>query len=634
MIYGDWRWFWPQTLRYFTFYPSAWDSSLNTGVGQSGISTLWINEYLHLTASLSRFGLPWELIGFLFWLLPPLIISFFSAFILFRKLFIDKKQWSSVAGILYVCNSYFLMIYTGGQIGVSLAYSLVPFYLLSVIRLIENRKKKTLIKETRNIVIAGLVLSFITFFDIRVTLLSVIVAGIYYIFQASKGNLFRLFLSFCIVPFLHAYWVLPMLVFRGRLIDPLIEQVRNNGSIDFFSFADFSHSFSLLHPNWPENMFGKVYFMQPEFIILPILAYSALLIHDKKNFRYIAFLSLLGLIGSFLSKGINPPFGQLYSYFVQKISLLSIFRDPTKFYMFTALSYSMLIPYVLGFISSKGKKTYMYVAITVICIVLMHRQGVAKLASGIVTPVRIPPDYVKLTSFLSNQHEFFRTLWIPQWQRFGYFSDLHPAIGRYEILTEASVGGQLRELHMLPQELLPRLSVKYIVIPDDSQHEIFMTDRRYDDHIRQQAIAALDQYPFVKEKIEFGNTTLYEFYDHKPFMWIEELADQKVIYKRLSPSKYIISSNLSKGTTLVISQSFDSLWSIYSGNRAINAMSTDDGLLSFHFSDTINQPVILYYKPQRYVDFGSVISLISIIVTGILFITSTYKMKKKKTTIR
>ena len=37
------------------------------------------------------------------------------------------------------------------------------------------------------------------------------------------------------------------------------------------------HALSLLHPNWPENLFGKVYFLQPEFLILPILAFSAFL---------------------------------------------------------------------------------------------------------------------------------------------------------------------------------------------------------------------------------------------------------------------------------------------------------------------------------------------------------------------
>ncbi len=56
----------------------------------------------------------------------------------------------------------------------------------------------------------------------------------------------------------------------------LDNDLTNPGMLHFLSFADFSHTLAFLHPNWPENLFGKVYFLQPEFLLLPVIAFSAL----------------------------------------------------------------------------------------------------------------------------------------------------------------------------------------------------------------------------------------------------------------------------------------------------------------------------------------------------------------------
>ena len=76
---------------------------------------------------------------------------------------------------------------------------------------------------------------------------------------------------------LNLYWVLPLLMLKENTLDALGSAYTTVGALRFFSFADFSHSLSLLHPNWPENLFGKTYFLQPEFLLLPMLAFSSLL---------------------------------------------------------------------------------------------------------------------------------------------------------------------------------------------------------------------------------------------------------------------------------------------------------------------------------------------------------------------
>ncbi|EKD86147.1 MAG: hypothetical protein ACD_37C00447G0001, partial [uncultured bacterium] len=116
-----------------------------------------------------------------------------------------------------------------------------------------------------------------------------------------------------IIPFfitflLNSYWIIPTLVLRINPLYDLGQIYTSFGAVKFFSFATLENTISLLHPNWPENLFGKVSFMKPEFLIIPILAYSSLLFIkniETKIKKYIIFFAVLGLVGAFLAKGAN-----------------------------------------------------------------------------------------------------------------------------------------------------------------------------------------------------------------------------------------------------------------------------------------------------------------------------------------
>src|SRR6185503_14563182 len=89
-LLGDSRFFWQENIKFFSQFPSAWDSSLNTGVGIPQVNTLWITSYLNLTASFSIFGFSWPMISLVFWIIPIVVISFISSFLLYRSI-IDKN---------------------------------------------------------------------------------------------------------------------------------------------------------------------------------------------------------------------------------------------------------------------------------------------------------------------------------------------------------------------------------------------------------------------------------------------------------------------------------------------------------------------------------------------------------------
>ena len=149
---------------------------------------------------------------------------------------------------------------------------------------------------------------------------------------------------------LHAFWLLPTLVTHGSAISEFGAIYTSSNSIAFFSFAKFEDAFGLLHPNWPENIFGLTHFMRPEFLLLPFLAFSSLLFVAKENKKntYVLFFALLALLGAFLAKGVNDPFGGVYLWFFDHVPGFIMFRDPTKWYLLIVLSYSVLIPYTVG----------------------------------------------------------------------------------------------------------------------------------------------------------------------------------------------------------------------------------------------------------------------------------------------
>jgi hypothetical protein len=226
--------------------------------------------------------------------------------------------------------------------------------------------------------------------------------------------------------------------------------------LKFLSFADFPHALSLLHPNWPENLFGKVYFLQPEFLVIPILAFSALLYREKK----IRFFSLLALIGVFFAKGINEPLGGIFQWMFVHIPGFVMFRDPTKFYLYTAIGYSVLIPTVLR----KLNKKFVYVLFVLFWFFTLRGFQVRTM--------QLPQEYMQLKNILVSDAIPSRTLWIPAKENFAYFSDTHPLLTSTE---SASVDP----------------SVKYIIVPMDVGKKIFLNDYTFDPSLREKVIAGI-----------------------------------------------------------------------------------------------------------------------------------------------
>lgn len=624
--------FWPYYSSMFSlrsFVPYAWDMHSVGGMGGDAIPFLWIHLNLGAVVSTGSFlNLPWSLTERIFYLFPLLIALTTGPYLLYRKIFPESRTtW--IVPIIYGLNSYILMIIGGGQLhGVGMAYSLLPFLLWFILKSSPN---------FRSSVILALVYSLILVFDIRFFYIASLTVPVFIAIR-YKGNFIKHLLYLYIIPclitvLLHSFWIMPLVLFPTNPIDDLGAGYGSLDAVKFFSFAKLENSISLLHPNWPENIFGKVGFMKIEFLTLPILAFASLFFStkSKEQSKLILFFVAIALIGAFLAKGINDPAGNFYGYLFEHLPGFQMFRDPTKFYSLIALSYSILIPftiYEIYILITKLKKnakllTYLYISIISLVLIFPILPALTGNLKGTFKSVTIPDEYKKLESTLANDQGFYRTLWIPSMHRYGYYSNIHPAVSdvKYKDLLSNPVN-------------LQELGIKYVIVPLDTQGELFVSDRKYDNTKYERVVEELRRKTFLAEVGGFGKIKLFEVESPKDHFW----SDKKGLVDNIqfvNPTKYIINiSNAKIGDKVIFSESFDAYWfarNMDSQDKDLGKSLTSNPykrrLNSFTLREGGSYRLEVFYLKQKYVETGSFIGVFVIVsLVGYLIIN----MRKNK----
>jgi hypothetical protein len=488
--------YYKEVLNTLSWLPTIWHPE--QGFGASALVRLWYDYPVQLFIKFfATIGFPWWVTDKLLWSLP-ILISIISSWKLARHLSLSKIL-SVITSIIYMTNTYFLLLFGGGQLGVVLGYSLAPYVLLRFIDLIDSKIVSASFKiyELKQGLQAGLWLALLIAFDLRLAYLIIGSAMLYYLLNATRtvecSKVLIQIVSVFVIPgiiaaLLHMFWMLPI-VMGGEGISGLEGEYTGPGMLKFLSVADLSHALSLLHPNWPENLFGKVYFLQPEFLVLPILAFSSLhFINHKISNNKLLFFSLLTLIGSFFAKGVNAPFGGIYQWLFTNIPGFIMFRDPTKFYLFIAIGYSVLIPFVLERIN---KKVLLFVFI--IYWIFTIRAVFMGQVSGNFHPQTLTAEYIQLKNELVSDQVPSRTLWIPRADEFAFSSEIHPVLTSDELFHNASVSAMVNFVNTAEFEKTIRENgVGYVVVPEDTEKNIFLTDYKFNNMLRENLIHALD----------------------------------------------------------------------------------------------------------------------------------------------
>lgn len=647
------KWFMPGLISagdFWFYYPSmygefdrafyAWNFEKGNGLGMNSVL---------FQAVLTTFGLPiyllgillkipWETIERIGFFYPFLIICTFSSYFYHKEVLRTTKLWV-LSAIVFLFNTYILTLVSGGQILIGIAYAFSPILLVQFINL-EKLEKLNSRKSFLTMLLAGLLLGIEMTIDLRIAYVMGIAITVYFVFRTLLLGLnfgiflrkfFFLLLSTIIAVLLNLYWGIQLLIKRGNPLQELGDAYSTVGSLKFFSFASLENSISLLHPNWPENLFGKIYFMRPEFLFIPIIAFASFLFLKKTKINrklkeMVIFSGLLGMIGAFLAKGTQEPFGEVYVFLFENVPGMVMFRDPTKFYLLVILSFTILIPFCLYQLTDLFKKVKyinFYVLTSFIifwCITIWP--GIMGQLGGVFTYTNLPEAYKKFEVFLRGDKDFYRTLWIPQVQRFGFFSPTHPAIVAedfFQIHTYADLVSHISQEETL--ENLRAMSVKYIVVPYDSEGEIFLDDRKYKDSLRRELIAGLRGIDSLKELKTFQPIAVFELSGYRGHAWSS--VDKSIINsKKISPVEFEIDmKNIAKGSKLIFSESYDPKWIARKGKEEILA-EKNGNMNSFTLPEKGDYTLILYYTMQNYVKIGVVISAITFlsVVSAILYL--------------
>lgn len=238
---------------------------------------------------------------------------------------------------------------------------------------------------------------------------------------------------------------------------------------------------------------------------------------------------------------------------------------------------------------------------------------------GTFEPTSVPRDYDELTDFLSSQSNFFRVMWVPQIQRFGYSSPIHPAVAAntfFQQYTISSLSANFENPQV--QQLLQEQSIKYVIVPFDSQKEVFITDRKYDQMLHDRLVASLSANSWFTRNISIGKIKVYEIPHPQNHFFLLNSGGEVKNTIITDQSNYIVSvSQVKKGDSLIFSESFDKRWEMMVSLPGNKKTTTAAHLYHAQFNAyTLPQDgsytVWISYTAQKTVDLGGWMSIGSI----------------------
>lgn len=644
---GDFIYAFPSMFENRSFFPYAWDWNGNYGLGSFAPPLQWVNTVYAIPILLfgALLHLSWntiERVGFFY---PYLLLSLFSSWYLAKKVF-RSPSISVFAALFYSVNTYALMMSGGGQIvGVGLSYAVVPLALARFIILHEQLKEEK--NNLHNIILFVLTFALVMLFDIRYAYVLMLALGIYLLmhYRASFAGKGKYLVYLCVVPLaiiilLHAFWLLPLLVIHQVPTQALDAAYNSTAAVSFFSFARFENTISLLHPNWPENIFGKVSFMRPEFLLIPILAFLSLLFITKKKrteARFIIYFAFLGLVGAFLAKGSNEPFGSIYLWLFAHFPGFSMFRDPSKWYNLVAISYSLLVPFVVWKIYNvlQERKNFntkivniqqIFVILIIGYFLFLIRPAWLGQLSGTLTTHAVPSDYKLFAQKLEQDNTFYRTLWFPTIQRYSYTSSLHPAVSAQDLFNRYDQKQLLTLFRASGTETqLQNAGIRYVIIPDDSDQEIFLKDRKYSEILYQNAYTFFKRIPWLHEEKDFGRLKVFTVENAKDHLWSLN-KNMTISYTQLSPVQFRVKvQNAKQNDLLIFAESYDPHWLAIGNDTTLSSTKYQNRFNAFVLPKDGTYSLVVTYQPQQWTNIGVIITLVSLFVSiGFIF------AKKKK----
>jgi hypothetical protein len=259
---------------------------------------------------------------------------------------------------------------------------------------------------------------------------------------------------------------------------------------------------------------------------------------------------------------------------------------------------------------------HLFVFIVIVYLLFLIRPALLGQLGGTFKKHSVPNEYVQLEKFLGNQNNFSRTLWVPVVQRFGFYSYQHPAVSAEDFFHVASVSGVIDMLNKENAEkMLEDAGVKYVVVPYDSEGEIFLKDRKYSNALYEKTVQDTAKIPWLKKNITLGKIIVFSVPFPKDHFFL--LGNGKVSYRFVNPTEYVVTvKDVREGEQLVFSETYDRFWQAKFSGKTFGSELYKGQFNSFVLPQNGSYTLTIFYQPQQWVIKGLYISGATLFVLG------------------
>jgi hypothetical protein len=613
---GDWLYNWPELMEDFIGFPISWMSEFNLGYFNIASS---FHYFQLMMGIMSRFGFGYNIIERLLFMWPAALLPGLLMYLFSRRYF--EIVGSFIASLVYQLNT-FSLLYGGAHLLFLMAYALTPAVFIGLDRVIYE-------KSVVDSMLAGLTLSLIFIYEIRIGYVVWILSALYCIYTIIS---LRYENSRKVISLLSVSLIIPLLVLAHFFIPILIYQTKSFGQLPrglLVPFVRLLNSLSLYHPFFTGGRLGEFIFILPPgyALILPVFAFATLL--RSRDSRTL-FFSIVALVGIMLLKQNNPPFKEIYELLFHNFPGFIAFRESSKFAVLVSFPYSYLIgkffcriqPWYKGILS---KITYMISAfLLVFSVSLIAYPAFTNQLGYAYDTTQIPAEYLKINELISDD-EFSRVIWFPWYSPFSLRSNHHP------IVTPAFVFQNLPLNNKSLAVYLNLLSVKYIVWDNNIMpyRESISSDPYF------LYFSTIKNLPSVEIVSGFRNLIVLRNKGALPRFYIipynpltsypdinltDVVKATPVAFSRVSPTVYLLHLNISTRSILIFNEAYDDGWILHFHGHEISSVSVFGLINGFILEETGTFNAYITYKPQEYFTMGFIVSILTIFACLLFYI--------------
>lgn len=516
-------WYYPNPLRFNQLL--AWPNifapfGLNGYLGSLLPLGILQTVFAFLT---SKLLLSKVLAGWLMYYLPSILLPVIGMWILVKR-WTNSEFASFVAALTYLVNTYYLTILVGGQLGVAVAYSLIPWVVIFLEETFLESKDSSKLAP----LYLAVILSIQGYYEARFLVITGIVIVCWLIFNRSQINgktLFiinRVFLSIGVFALLSWLWICGTFLVSGTNIAPLGYDSPN--WLSSLSYATWQNTLALHHVWWPPGQ-GQVENIISILYVIPIIIIGALF-WAKKHRRRLGWLVLVSIVGIWLAKGVNPPWGESYRWLFTHSDLFVGFRDPAKFFSLIAFGYAAGLGISVNYIVNKlgrGIRKRLFIALLIIVWLVAFWPLWSQQTSGAF--VKKPIEYHEVNKWFADQNDladWYRVFWWPTDYRGLDFDPTHAVIQANDssllLTAKQNVPGFRKWLETGVEDnsgqvnyVMDAYGVRYLAVPADLANELYGTSYEQEQDYYSRALSEGLSYSEVANITDESNLQTYVY---------------------------------------------------------------------------------------------------------------------------